>query len=102
MAIIAEVREGGKKKELGVSRLILEPGRKRGEFAVVVTDEYQGQGLGTKLIDMLIEIATEKNLESIYGLIQPENSVMIRLCEKMGFTIKRSVEEVIANLNLTS
>ena len=102
MAIIAEVREGGKKKELGVSRLILEPCRKRGEFAVVVTDEYQGQGLGTKLIDMLIEIATEKNLESIYGLIHPENSVMIRLCEKMGFTIKRSVEEVIANLNLTS
>jgi len=84
-----------------VSRLILEPGRKRGEFAVVVTDEYQGKGLGTKLIDLLIEIANEKNLDSIYGIILPENSVMIQLCEKMGFTIKRSGEEVIANLNLT-
>jgi len=100
MAIIAEVREGEKKKEIGVSRLILEPGRKRGEFAVVVTDEYQGKGLGTKLIDLLIEIANEKNLDSIYGIILPENSVMIQLCEKMGFTIKRSGEEVIANLNL--
>ncbi len=100
MAIIAEVHEGVKKKEIGVGRLILEPGRKRGEFAVVVADEYQRKGLGTKLIDMLIEIANEKGLESIYGIILPENEVMIRLCEKMGFTIKRSREEVIATLNL--
>jgi len=101
MAIIAEVREGEKKKEIGVSRLILEPGRKRGEFAVVVADEYQGKGLGTKLIDVLIEIANEKGLESIFGRILPENKVMIRLCEKMGFTVKRSREEVIATLDLT-
>ncbi len=101
MAIIAEVHEGVKKKEIGVGRLILEPGRKRGEFAVVVADEYQRKGLGTKLIDMLIEIANEKGLESIYGIILPENEVMIRLCEKMGFSIKRSREEVIATLNLT-
>jgi acetyltransferase len=101
MAIIAEVREGEKKKEIGVSRLILEPGRKRGEFAVVVTDEYQGKGLGTKLIDVLIEIANEKNIDSIYGILLPENEVMVRLCEKMGFSIKRSGDEVIANLNLT-
>ena len=101
MAIIAEVREGEKKKEIGVGRLILEPGRKRGEFAVVVADEYQGKGLGTKLVDVLIERAKEKELESIYGIILPENKVMIRLCKKMGFTIERSGEEVIANLNLT-
>jgi len=42
-----------------------------------------------------------KELDSIYGIILPGNEVMVRLCEKMGFTVERSREEVIATLNLT-
>ncbi len=56
-AIIAEVRHGEKREEIVVGRLIMEPGRKHGEFTVVVTDEYQGHGLGIKLIDVLNERA---------------------------------------------
>lgn len=100
MAIIAELRENDKRKEIGAARLILEPSGKRGEFAVVVADEYQRKGLGTKLVDMIIGIAEEKNLESIYGIIMPENEAMIQLCRKMGFTIFREKDEVIATLNL--
>ena len=100
IAIIAEVREGGKRREIGVGRLIMEPGRKRGEFAVVVADEYQGKGLGTKLVDMLISIAQEKGLESIYGIIVPENRRMVRLCEKMGFKLKQAENGIIATLEL--
>ncbi|KUO39680.1 MAG: hypothetical protein APZ16_03300 [Candidatus Hadarchaeum yellowstonense] len=101
MAIIAELREGDKKKEIGVARLITEPGKKRGEFAIVLADKYQGKGLGTKLMDMLIEIAQEKGLESIYGIIMRENKKMLRLAQKMGFTIKPSEEGYVAVLNLT-
>ncbi|MEM2338704.1 MAG: hypothetical protein QXW83_00705 [Nitrososphaerales archaeon] len=45
MAFIAETREGDRRIEIGVGRLILEPNRKRGEFAVVVADKYQRKGL---------------------------------------------------------
>ena len=44
MAFIAETHEGDRRVEIGVSRLILEPNKKRGEFAVVVADKYQGSG----------------------------------------------------------
>lgn len=100
IAIIAEVREGDRRREIGVGRLIMEPSRKRGEFAVVVADEYQGKGLGTKLVDMLISIAQEKGLESIYGIISPENRKMVRLCEKLGFTFKPTETGIIATLSL--
>jgi acetyltransferase len=100
IAIIAELRENERKREIGAARLILEPNGKRGEFAVVVADEYQRKGLGTKLVDMIIGIAEEKNLESIYGIIMPENEAVIQLCRKMGFTISRENDEVIASLNL--
>ena len=101
MAIIAEYTDSsGKRRNVGVGRLIMDPSRKRGEFAVVVADDFQGKGLGTKLVDMLIQIADEKGLETIYGIVMPENTKMIELCRKMGFDIRYTPEEVIVELNL--
>jgi acetyltransferase len=100
MAFIAETKENGQHIEIGVGRLILEPNRRRGEFAVVVTDKYQDKGLGTKLVDMLINWAEEKGLERIYGIILPENRRMIQLSEKLGFHIEYLPEEVFVDLQL--
>lgn len=101
MAIIAEYTDSnGKRRNVGVGRLIMDPNRRRGEFAVVVADDFQGKGLGTKLVDMLIEVAEEKGLESMYGLVMPENIRMIELCRRLGFEIRHTPEEVIVELNL--
>lgn len=100
IAIIAEYNQDGRKRNVGVGRLIIEPDRKRGEFAVLVADDFQGKGLGTKLTDMLIEIALEKDLSSIYGVVLPENAKMIGLCKKLGFEIKHKGDEVFVELNL--
>jgi len=100
MAFIAETREGDHKVEIGVSRLILESNKKRGEFAVVIADKYQGKGLGIKLVDMLIEVAREKGVEVIYGIIMSENVKMITLCEKLGFSTRRDQDNVVAELRL--
>jgi acetyltransferase len=101
MAIVAEYTDSsGRRRNVGVGRLIMDPFRRRGEFAVVVADDFQGKGLGTKLMDMLIQIAMEKGLESIYGLVMPENIRMIELCRKLGFELRHTPEEVIAELNL--
>jgi len=100
MAFIAETRDGDRRKEIGVARLILEPNKKHGEFAVVVADSHQGSGLGMKLIDMLIGVAREKGVERIYGIIMSENLKMIRLCEKLGFSIRREQDNVFAELKL--
>ena len=87
--------------EIGVSRLILEPNKKRGEFAVVVADKHQRKGLGIKLVDMLIDFAKEKGIETIYGTVMAENLGMIRLCEKLGFSTRREQENTIAELKLS-
>ena len=100
MALIAEIQETNKKTEVGVARLILDPGNAHGEIAVVVADGYQGKGLGTKLVDMLIDYAREKGVDSIYGVIMTDNQTMIRFCEKLGFTIRRIPDHVIAELKL--
>jgi acetyltransferase len=101
MAFICETNEGNKRIEIAVARLILEPNKKQGEFAVVIADKYQGRGLGTKLTNMLIEWAKEKGVEKIYAQVMAENIKMVRLAEKLGFTTKRySDGDVYAELTL--
>lgn len=100
MALIAEAKEDGRRVEIAVARIITDPGENRAEFAIVLADRHQGKGLGTKLLDMLIHVADEKGLESIYGIILPENKAMIRLCKKLGFTTRRTPDGILAELRL--
>ncbi|MBN1280433.1 MAG: bifunctional acetate--CoA ligase family protein/GNAT family N-acetyltransferase [Candidatus Thermoplasmatota archaeon] len=86
IGIVAEVQDHGKKRILGVARLIVDPVRKdECEFALVVTDEWQRQGLGSEFLDYLIEIGQDKNLSKINGVVLKDNYPMIALCKEKGF-----------------
>jgi acetyltransferase len=94
LTTVAEVREDQKRKLIGIGGLMIEPDFKKGEFAVVVHDIYQGKGLGYKLIDILIGIAQEKGLEEFYGFVLPNNRRMLRLCQKLGFTLIQLPDDI--------
>ncbi len=87
LAIVAEIEEDGQRKMLGVVRLNLEPSEKTGELSFIVTDTWQGQGLGSKMVDYMIEICKDKKLESIDAIMLPENHRAIQLLQEMGFDI---------------
>jgi acetyltransferase len=93
MAIVAEIQED-KRRIIGAARLIVEPGRNCGEFAIVVGDQWQGQGLGSKLLDYIIEIGKDMKLEKIYGFVIPDNVRMIHLCRKKGFKMEPAEEGI--------
>jgi acetyltransferase len=88
IAIVAELTEEGRRKILGVVRLIVEPDGRSGEIAFIVADPWQGLGLGTKMIEYVIEICKEKGLETIYGIMLPDNRRAIRVMKDMGFVIE--------------
>ncbi|MFP4135765.1 MAG: GNAT family N-acetyltransferase [Candidatus Acetothermia bacterium] len=85
MAIIGLLEENDKKKMIGVGRLIIGSDQNTGEYAVVVGDPWQRQGLGEKLTDSIIGVAEDKNLKSIYATILKSNKPMLQLARKMGF-----------------
>lgn len=89
IAIIAEHNENGKRREVGVARLIIESNGEVAEFAVLVADDFQHHELGIKLLDTLIGIARDKNLKKMYGIVLNENSIMLTMARELGFTIKR-------------
>ena len=97
MALVAEASQGRRKLFLGVGRIIAST-RNRAELAVVVADDYQGKGLGGRLVASLLDFARERKFASVYALILPENTPMINLARKFGFRTVSEDKLVIAEL----
>jgi len=89
IALIAISESKAKEKILGVARVIMERNLKQAEFSVVVTDRWQGRGIGAELLKRCISIARERKVENIYGTALAENTQMLRLGRKLGFKIKK-------------
>ncbi|MFH0891266.1 MAG: bifunctional acetate--CoA ligase family protein/GNAT family N-acetyltransferase [Candidatus Falkowbacteria bacterium] len=87
IAIVAELTEKKEKKMLGVVRLIADPYGETAEFAIVVADPWQKQGLGNKFTDYILEIARERGLKKVYASFLKDNPPMIHIFEKRGFAI---------------
>ncbi|MBS7608767.1 MAG: bifunctional acetate--CoA ligase family protein/GNAT family N-acetyltransferase [Candidatus Bathyarchaeia archaeon] len=101
IAIVAELTENGKRKIIGTARVSIDPDGKSGELAFLVADPWQGLGLGTKLVDYVVEICKERGLETVYAFMVPDNLKAIELMKKFGFTLKYTEEGVIkGTLNL--
>lgn len=94
IAIVAELKQGGK-QIIGAGRVIAEPDGTSGEFAVLVTDQWQLKGLGSMLMDYIITVARNMRLGRIFATILPDNIKMITLCKKKGFKIETLDEETV-------
>lgn len=89
LAMVVELTEDERRKIIGGGRLIAEPDTGSGQFALLISDSFQKQGIGEKILDVLIGIAQDKALHEIYGIVLSENSKMLGLAAKMGFKPRR-------------
>jgi acetyltransferase len=94
VAIVVELQQGSR-KIIGAGRVIVEPDGKNGEFAVVVGDEWQGLGLGSRLMDYIVTVARDMRLERIFGYVMANNYKMLRMCAKMGFGLEPLDEDTV-------
>jgi acetyltransferase len=72
---------------IGVSRYITNPDLTSCEFSLVVDDELSGQGLGSRLMLSIMDVARHKGLTEIDGLVLAQNAGMLRLMKSLGFAI---------------
>jgi acetyltransferase len=101
IAIVAEMAEEGRRRILGVVRLIMEPDLRTGEIAFIVADPWQSLGLGSKMLDFMIEICKDRKLEMMYAVVLKDNARAIGLMRRMGFMLQPLDQETLkATLNL--
>ncbi len=102
MAIIAVVERDGREMTIGVNRLVYYAHSDEHEFAIVVADEWQQSGVAAILMEKLIEIARDRRLKSIYGLVLSDNVKMLHFSKKFGFRIVGREDEMVRiELDLT-
>jgi acetyltransferase len=101
MALVAIARDATVSRLVAVARLIKLHGTSDAEFAIVISDAYQGQGLGTCLMERLVAVGRGEGVGRIIGYIHATNRQMLRICRRLGFEITGSSSSRTAVLNLS-
>lgn len=78
---------------VGTATFILDPDGQSCEFAISVTDDWGGAGLGSALMTALIDAARRRGLREMVGFVLAENQPMLRLAMRLGFAILRDPED---------
>jgi len=72
---------------LGVGRLSKLHGANEAEFALTVSDLWQGHGLGTQLLKLLVQVGSDEKLERITATMLADNHEMQHVARKAGFKV---------------
>jgi RimJ/RimL family protein N-acetyltransferase len=86
-ALVALDPESG--EAIGVARFV-RVGENVAECAIVVADDWQNKGLGTELLERLVERAHEEGIERFTALVLANNNDALRLLQRLGDTVWRS------------
>lgn len=87
-ALAAVVVLDGRETLLGVARYAMDSTGDSCEFALVVTDAWQGRGLGKFLLERLIEVARAHGIPRMMGFALSTNTAMPGLARKLGFELR--------------
>jgi acetyltransferase len=72
---------------------MLNPDMHSCEFAIAIGDAWQGQGLGVQLMQALIDVARERGLKRMEGMVLAENRKMQKMMRKLGFSVRVDPED---------
>lgn len=79
--------EQGREISVGGGRFVVDDSGKACEFSVLVGDDWQGQGIGRRILATLIERAARRGLKLISGDVLAENRGMIALGRALKFRV---------------
>jgi len=69
--------------------------RKSALISIVVAQESRGKGIGTEVLNVVSEFATQQGYEALYAEIKPENKASRRIFEKAGYHLQRSTKKTV-------
>jgi len=102
MALVAVVKERNAQADgeiveteriVGVSRYITNPDQSSCEFSLVVADDFGGKGIGSRLMESIMDVARDKGLAEIEGLVLANNTGMLKLMKSLGYSVKRFADD---------
>jgi acetyltransferase len=101
MAFIAtRANADGTVELLGVVRTITDADNDRTEFSILVRSDLKGQGLGRTLMTKMIGYCRARGTRTMVGHVLAENSDMIGLARRLGFTLHPGEDDDLVEVRL--
>ncbi|MCB9419831.1 MAG: bifunctional acetate--CoA ligase family protein/GNAT family N-acetyltransferase [Ardenticatenaceae bacterium] len=102
MVLVAEHddSETGEKQIIGIGRLTKLHGTPEAEFAMLIVDEFQRQGVGTELLNRLLQIGRQEGVERVVAYMLGENRGMRLISKRLGFQFEREGSLFKASIDL--
>ncbi len=94
MALIAVTQTKDGEEQIGVTRYTTNVDKTSCEFALVVSDKWQGRGIGHHLMRNLMDVARDRDLELIEGQVLSKNNRMLDLMKSLNFSISNDPDDV--------
>ncbi len=92
LGIVAEVEEEGRRKLIGVGRLVADADHEAAEYAVIVADRWHGHGLGGLLTDYCLEVAKHWDVKRVVAEVSKNNAPMLATFRNRGFELDEEHE----------
>lgn len=94
MALILTGRGmAGQAEIYGVVQALTDPDNEKAEYAIVVRHDMTGRGIGLLLMRRIIEYCRRRGTQLIYGEVLRQNTIMLHLCETLGFQQRPTPED---------
>ena len=77
----------------GIARISCDPDHETAEFGLLVRTDLQGHGIGRVLMERLLDYARADGIGRIEGHVLDENTKMLDMCRRLGFTLRRQPQE---------
>ena len=79
IALVAIRPDPEKERMVGVGRVIATRNPRLAEFSILVSDAWQGLGIGATLLQRCLAIARDHGIEKVWGVVLAENGEMLAL-----------------------
>lgn len=101
MAFVAVAKNSFNSEDiLGVVRALRDPDNAFAEFAMAVRSDLKGIGLGSRMLQKMIDYSRTQGTGQLIGCTMLENSGMANLARKLGFTVKYNRDEGLIDMTL--
>lgn len=101
IAIVAEKCEAnGGSRILGVVRLSKSPHADDAEFAVLIADDAQGNGLGTELVRRILQIAKREGVRRLWCEVLQGNTRMDEICQSLELSVDKKVSDGVVRAEI--
>jgi acetate---CoA ligase (ADP-forming) len=101
VGVIEDEAEEQRERIIAVGRFVRLPKPTHAEVAFTVEDRYQGQGIGTHLLQELMPFARMADIETLEAEVLAENRQMLQVFRNMGFVTTSSLREGVVHIEFT-